>query len=243
MRTSTTASVLTAAAVHLAPGVTSLGPVRRAVKLNALSGVGRSDHIALTFDDGPDPTSTPLFLQALDELDVHATFFLLGSMLIRSPSLGRDLVSAGHEVAIHGWDHRPLPSRGPRSTFQDIARATETVRNICELEPLFYRPPYGVMTWASHFAAKRLALTPILWTTWGRDWRRSASRESVHRDVVRHLHPGGTILLHDSDCTSAPRCWRSTLEALPTIIAAARDRGVEVGPLRDHGMRYDGLAS
>ena len=223
-------------ALYLAPGATALGHVRRLARLDAVSGVGRLDHVALTFDDGPDPASTPQFLRALDHLDVRATFFLLGSMLQRHPGVGRDLVSAGHEVAIHGWDHRPLPLRGPATTFGDISRARDAVRSICGTEPSFYRPPYGVMSWAAHVSARRLGLTPVLWTTWGRDWRRSAHGESVRRDVVERLAPGGTILLHDSDCTSAPESWRATLDALPSMVAAVRNLGLELGPLGDHGL-------
>jgi hypothetical protein len=49
------------------------------------------------------------------------------------------------------------------------------------------------------------------------------------------LRGGGTVLLHDSDCTSAPGSWRTTLGALPRLLGTWRDRGWEVGPLREHG--------
>jgi len=91
------------AAVHAAPALTSIGPLRRAL-LPALSGQGRPDHVALTFDDGPDPQSTPAFTELLHDR-VRATFFLLGHMVSRATSLTRELVAAGHEVAVHGWHH------------------------------------------------------------------------------------------------------------------------------------------
>ncbi len=76
----------------------------------------------------------------------------------------------------------------------------------------------------------------MLWTAWGRDWQTDATAASVRSNVRKQLGPGGTILLHDSDCTSAPQSWRATLDALPSIVAAARNQGLEVGPLRDHGL-------
>jgi hypothetical protein len=91
------------------------------------------------------------------------------------------------------------------------------------------------MSTAAHLAARRLALTPVLWTCWGEDWTARATPESVHRTVTADLDGGGTILLHDSDCTSAPAAWRSTLGALPRILDTCGQRGYEVGPLRDHG--------
>jgi peptidoglycan/xylan/chitin deacetylase (PgdA/CDA1 family) len=101
-----------ALAAHAAPALTSIGPLRRRL-LPRLAGVGVPGHVALTFDDGPDPASTPAFLQVLDEHQVKATFFLLGQMLWAAPALGRDLVQAGHEIAVHGWAHRPMLLRCP----------------------------------------------------------------------------------------------------------------------------------
>ena len=90
-----------------------------------LAGRGRPDHVALTFDDGPDPLSTPHFLRLLDARGIRATFFLLGSMAARSPGLVREMAAAGHEIAVHGWHHRPLLLRGPRATCDDLARARD----------------------------------------------------------------------------------------------------------------------
>lgn len=225
-----------ASALYLAPTVTALAPVRRLSGLDSLSGVGSSSRVALTFDDGPDIESTPYFIRLLEELDVRATFFVLGRMVQRHPAVARDLVNAGHEIGIHGWDHRPLPLRGPVATLNDISRATELVREVCGVEPQFYRPPYGVLSWSALGSAHRLGLSPVLWTTWGRDWRSRADVDSVENDVLRHLGPGGTILLHDSDCTSASGSWRATLGAVPQIISAIRNAGLEPGPLREHDI-------
>ena len=57
----------------------------------------------------------------------------------------------------------------------------------------------------------------MLWTAWGRDWRADATPESVVGDVLDGYVDGGTVLLHDSDCTSAPECWHATLGALPAL--------------------------
>ncbi|MFK0025968.1 hypothetical protein [Streptomyces sp. NPDC090798] len=76
----------------------------------------------------------------------------------------------------------------------------------------------------------------MLWTCWGEDWTARAIPESVHRTVTADLDGGGTILLHDSDCTSAPGAWRSALGALPRILDTCTERGYEVGPLCDHGQ-------
>ncbi|WP_055489261.1 polysaccharide deacetylase family protein [Streptomyces sp. TP-A0356] len=234
LRTAARAALPALAAAHAAPVVSTFGPLRNRV-MPRLSGRGRADHVALTFDDGPDPLSTPLFLRLLADRGVHATFFVLGSEAHRSPGLVREIAAAGHEIGIHGWLHRPLLLRGPRATYDDFARARDTVAAITGRQPRLFRPPYGVMSTAAHLAARRLGLTPVLWTCWGEDWTARATPDSVHRTVTADLDGGGTILLHDSDCTSAPGAWRSALGAVPRILDTCAQRGYAVGPLRDHG--------
>ncbi|MDT0479531.1 polysaccharide deacetylase family protein [Streptomyces doebereineriae] len=221
-------------AAHTAPVVSTFGPLRNRF-MPRLSGRGRPDHVALTFDDGPDPLSTPQFLRLLAERQVRATFFLLGREAHRSPGLVGEIAAAGHEIGIHGWLHRPLLLRGPGATYDDFARARDTVADITGARPTLFRPPYGVMSTAAHLAAHRLGLTPVLWTCWGEDWTSRATPASVHRTVTTDLDGGGTILLHDSDCTSAPGAWRAALGALPLILDTCEQHGYEVGRLRDHG--------
>ncbi|MFJ6892893.1 polysaccharide deacetylase family protein [Streptomyces hokutonensis] len=235
LRTALPALPLLAAAAYAAPVVSTYGPFRNRA-MPRLSGRGRPDHVALTFDDGPDPLSTPLFLRLLDERRVHATFFLLGNQAVRAPGLVREIAAAGHEIAVHGWLHRPLLLRGPRATHDDLARARDTVGDLTGRTPRLFRPPYGVMSTVAHLAARRLDLTPVLWTAWGEDWRARATPESVHRTVTADLRGGGTILLHDSDCTSAPGSWRATLGAVPRILDTCAMRGLSVGPLQAHAV-------
>jgi peptidoglycan/xylan/chitin deacetylase (PgdA/CDA1 family) len=234
VRAAALAALPALAAVHAAPVVSTFGPLRNRV-MPRLSGRGHAGHVALTFDDGPHPLSTPLFLRLLAERGVQATFFLLGSEVRRSPGLVREIEAAGHEIGIHGWLHRPLLLRGPRATYDDFARARDIVAEITGRRPRLFRPPYGVMSASAHVAARRLGLTPVLWTCWGEDWTARATPESVHRTVTADLDGGGTVLLHDSDCTSAPGAWRSALGAVPRILDTCEQRGFEVGPLRDHG--------
>jgi peptidoglycan-N-acetylglucosamine deacetylase len=224
------------AAVHAAPVISTFGPLRNRV-MPDLSGQGRADHVALTFDDGPDPLSTPLFLRALADRGVQATFFLLGVEASRAPGLVREIAAAGHQIAVHGWRHRPLLLRGPRATYDDLARARDTVGDLTGRTPRLFRPPYGVMSTAAHLSARRLGLTPVLWTCWGEDWTAQATPQSVYRTVTADLRGGGTVLLHDSDCTSAPGAWRSALGALPRILDTCEQRGLRVGPLREHAVR------
>jgi peptidoglycan/xylan/chitin deacetylase (PgdA/CDA1 family) len=218
---------------HAAPALAAIGPVRRRL-LPVTAGTGRPHHVALTFDDGPHPDATPEILRRLDGAGVHATFFLLGEMVAQHPDIARRIVAAGHEVAVHGYEHRLLLTRSVSATMRDLARATAVITDVTRTTPRWWRPPYGVASTTAVVTARRLGLTPMLWTCWGRDWTGSATAESIERTVLRRLTGGGTILLHDSDHVAAPRCWQATVDALPAILTACRVRGWQVGPLRDH---------
>jgi peptidoglycan/xylan/chitin deacetylase (PgdA/CDA1 family) len=221
--------------VHAAPALGGVSPV--GVRFTpALVGVGRKGHVALTFDDGPDPESTPQFLDALDGLGWRATFFMLGDMTRRDPGLARAVAERGHEIAVHGDVHGNMLRRTPGHARDDIRRAFDTVATATEVAPRWFRPPFGISSYASLRAARRLGMTTVLWTTWGRDWRREATPDTVVADVTRRYLDGGTVLLHDSDCTSYPGSWRSALGALPRLADEFATRGLTVGPVGDHGI-------
>ena len=144
-----------AVAGHGAPGLTAIGPVRRAL-FPRLAGLGRPGHVALTFDDGPDPGCTPDVLAALDRAQVRATFFMLGPMARANRGLAADVAAAGHEIGVHGWAHRYATLRGPRALLDDLARASDALADATGTVPRLYRPPYGVLS-AGALAAARPA--------------------------------------------------------------------------------------
>jgi peptidoglycan-N-acetylglucosamine deacetylase len=220
-------------ATHFLPSVLTVPALHRRV-VPRLSGRTKSRHIALTFDDGPNPVSTPLVLDELERLDVRATFFLLGNEMAAHPSTARSIVARGHEVAVHGWAHLPHLLRTPSGVHNDVARAFRAILATTGVRPRFWRPPNGIVTGSGLVIARRLGLQPVLWTADGQDWRADATPASVVARVDRQLDAGGTVLLHDSDVTSAAGSWRTTLAALPDLVDLCRDRGCLVGPLGEH---------
>ncbi|MGP3925839.1 polysaccharide deacetylase family protein [Streptomyces sp. 8N616] len=234
--TVTAVAALATAGWHFGPAATWLPALRRAVS-PALDGQGDPRHVALTFDDGPDPRSTPHFLRELDRLSVRATFFVLGAELERYAGLGRRIVAEGHELAVHGWRHEWPWYPRPRRDLRDVSRAADAVLRIGGVRPLWYRPAYGVLTGGRWAAARRAGLQPVLWSVWGHDWTAEANPAGVLSEMTRSLRGGATVLLHDSDRTSAPDAWRAALGALPGLVTVCRERGLEVGPLGGHGLQ------
>jgi peptidoglycan-N-acetylglucosamine deacetylase len=228
------AAVTTAAIAGWAAPALLRGRVLRTAVCPGLAGLGPPDRIALTFDDGPDPDATPAVLEALDHLGVTATFFMLGAQVVRNPQVAAAVVAAGHEAAVHGFTHRNHLARGPLDVCRDVTRAASVVAAATGTRPTWFRPPYGVLTSASLVAARRAGLRPVLWTAWGRDWE-DRSPAQVVATVQGQLTLGGTVLLHDSDCTTpVAGSWRATVAALPLLAELADQLGCQLGPLRDH---------
>jgi peptidoglycan/xylan/chitin deacetylase (PgdA/CDA1 family) len=236
LATAATTGAALIAVAHAGPAVTSWPALRRRT-MPGLSGIGDPGHVALTFDDGPHPQATPRLLDVLDRHAVRATFFMLGSQALKYPGAARLVAAAGHEIALHGHEHHLLLRRGAAATYDDLRRGRDALADVLGTVPTWWRPPYGALTTPALLAVGRLGLRPVLWTAWGRDWTATATRESVIRTVSRSLRGGGTVLLHDSDVTAAPGCWRATLAAVPALIEHCKGRGWSVGPLADHGIR------
>lgn len=224
-------------AIVASPSLVSIGPLRRAITPALapaqLSGLSSRNHVALTFDDGPDVASTPSFIRLLDELGVTATFFVLGAHLGDGVLL-REMAAAGHGIGVHGWDHRPVALTGPRVLLDGLRRTRDRIEDVTGAAVCWYRPPYGLLTPHACWAADRAGLRTVLWSAWGRDWERRATPSSVAGLVTEQLRPGGTVLLHDSDRTSAPGSWRTTLIAAELLVQRWLAAGLEVGGLESH---------
>jgi peptidoglycan/xylan/chitin deacetylase (PgdA/CDA1 family) len=215
-----------ALAGYLLPGLAGAWPALRAplgVEDRTSSGRG----YALTFDDGPHPQGTPAVLEILRRERVLATFFLVGEQVLRNPALAREIVDAGHAIALHCHRHRNLLRLTPRQVHEDIARAHEIIVTHTGRSPELYRPPYGVLNAAALRLARARGWRTLLWSHWGRDWDARATPASIAARVTDGVDAGAVLLLHDADDYSAPGSWRRTADALPRVLAELAERGLE----------------
>lgn len=199
--------------------------LRAALGVEGTTASGRG--YALTFDDGPHPEGTPAVLEILRREGVHATFFLVGEQVMRDPALAREVVDAGHEVALHCHRHRNLLRLTPSQVREDIARAEEVIVTHTGRSPSLYRPPYGVLSPSALRIARAHGWRTLLWSHWGRDWEKRATAASITARVTDGAGEGAVLLLHDADDYSAPDSWRRTVDALPRILDTLAQRGLE----------------
>ena len=203
--------------------------------------------VALTFDDGPSPETTPKVLDALDEAGVKATFFVIGRKVKLYPELVRDIVARGHAVGVHGYDHDRLFSlRTPESIRLDLARAIEVITAASGEAPTLFRPPIGHTSPRIAGALEAFDFTVVGWSVKGLDGLAGARADRVAARIVPHLKDGAIVLLHDAaeneDFTPA------SLAALPKILAAMTrknlpgvrvDAWLEAADARDSAPDHD----
>jgi peptidoglycan-N-acetylglucosamine deacetylase len=191
-----------------------------------------ADGVALTFDDGPHSRGTPAVLEALAAADARATFFVIGEQVARHRTVAREIVAAGHAVALHGARHRNLLRLTPAAVAGDLDEGAAVLAGTLGVAPAVHRAPYGIYSWPALAAVRARGWAPVLWSRWGRDWTRRATGASVAARAADGIRAGDIVLLHDADDYSAPGCWRATAAALPRILERIADAGLRAVPLR-----------
>jgi peptidoglycan/xylan/chitin deacetylase (PgdA/CDA1 family) len=182
--------------------------------------------VALTFDDGPHPEGTPAVLELLARAGHRAMFFMVGEQVERRPSLVREVADQGHAIALHGYRHRFQPRLGERTLEDDMRRGYEAIGDATGLEPDYHRPPYGAYSPSGLRLARDAGLKPLLWSRWGKDWRKFTTPPRIARRVTRAIVLGDVILLHDADFYSAKGSHRRTVAALELIVAELKAREI-----------------
>ena len=152
--------------------------------------------VALTIDDGPDGRVSPRLLDLLAEREVRASWFLLTERAEQHPDLVSRMLDEGHEVALHGLDHRRVSTMPALEVAGYLAMARERLEQVTRTPVTRYRPPYGSQSLTSFRAARDLGLQVVVWSADAQDWiDRDAS--SVARDASEATTPGGILLLHE----------------------------------------------
>lgn len=189
--------------------------------------------VALTFDDGPHPTWTPLILDALERAACVATFFVVGRCVAEHPEIVRDARRRGHEIGMHLFSHERS------AVYDDVRFRDELCRSKAQLEDLLGEParwlrfPYGTKGRQSPRAVfEEHGVRVAHWTYSSLDSQLADPGRMVAR-VDAGLRPGVIVLLHDNLADAGPslpapyRAERNaTLAALPGIAGRLRARGL-----------------
>lgn len=181
--------------------------------------------VALTFDDGPSPDTTPRVLAQLNSAGVPATFFLVGKKVERHPELVRDIVQAGHQVGLHGYAHDRLFSlRRPAHVAADVRRSQAVLERAGAPLPTLFRPPIGFVSHFTVNGARQAGVTLVGCSARALDGFHGASPDKVAARLVRALAPGALLAMHDA--AEHDDHVPASVEALPRVLRELRERGL-----------------
>lgn len=180
--------------------------------------------VALTFDDGPDELMTPRVLDVLKKHAVHATFFLVGKKISGNKELVRRMIEEGHLVANHTFSHKNrFPLASSENVDKELSECDEAILGVTGKRPLLFRPPFGVTNPIIAKAVLRKGYKTIGWSIRSFDTVENKGRDAVCNRIVKNLHPGAVILLHD-------RCKDADV-LLSILIAEIQECGYTIVPL------------
>lgn len=154
--------------------------------------------VALTFDDGPNPSVTPGLLDLLDAHQARATFFLIGRHVRAFPKLSREIAARGHQIGNHTETHPNLAFLSSRNIARELNLCREAIASAVGREPRWMRPPFGFRGPQVGPAVRRLGYAGVvMWSQWAWDWKPQPAAPVIHR--LRRVTGGDIVLLHDGD--------------------------------------------
>ncbi|MET7747000.1 glycosyltransferase [Micromonospora sp. NPDC005367] len=182
--------------------------------------------IALTFDDGPDPTWTPEILQVLAKYDVKATFFVLGSQVARHPALVRQMSAEGHELGVHTFTHPDLANLPGWRRRLEYAQTQLAMASAAGVETSLIRFPYSSFAnaiddrdWPLVTEAGQLGYLTVLNDTDSLDWERPGADKAIG-NAIPPGYSGAITLWHDAGGDRS-----QTVAALDRYIPLMKERG------------------
>ena len=212
-----------------AQGMAANNPSKAIFRVNTKSKV-----VAITFDDGPHPTFTPLLLNALREERVKATFFVLGKQVNKHPEIAVRIHKEGHELGNHGYSHMAMRHLNQNQIYKEIKKTEKVIARHVGVRTNLFRPPYGEMVPAIVKVNNQLGYRLIRWSIDPKDWDQHQNASTITRHVESKVRPGDIILFHDGGANQ-----KETIRAVRTIVRDLKKRGYQFVTISQL-MKYGG---
>ncbi len=194
----------------------------------------RDKVVALTFDDGPNPSTTGQILDALSEYGGRATFFVLGNRAEQCPDTVKKIYENGNEIGNHSYDHQDFKKLSSEDMLQEIEKTNDIVFGVVGARPILVRPPYGSI---SQELAEEIGKACVLWTVDPEDWKHRDA-DIDYDNVMSIVKDGDVVLMHDiyqESAKAAKRIIKDLTEdgyklvTVSQMIQIAEARGKDVG--------------
>jgi peptidoglycan-N-acetylglucosamine deacetylase len=174
-------------------------------------------YIAMTFDDGPNPETTPRLLDILKQRNIKATFFMIGQNAQANPKIVQRILAEGHEIGNHSWTHPQLSKLSDERVTEEINKTQAAIKDACGYTPILLRPPYGAITARQKdWIEKQFGLSVIIWSVDPFDWKRPGA-SVIEQRILAGARPGAIVLSHD--------IHKQTVDAMPATLDALAAKG------------------
>lgn len=177
--------------------------------------------ILLTFDDGPNPETTPLILKKLNEHSIKAIFFCVGENVEKYHELSNQIIAEGHLIANHTYSHKDINMLA-KNVDNSIAKCSVAIENATGTIPKYFRPPHGQIGFFTESIIAKQKLKNVMWSLLTYDYKNNFNIVSFVVD--KYLESNSVIVLHDS--------LKSKLiieKSIDLIYSTAKEKGFEIG--------------
>src|SRR5260221_3269725 len=174
-------------------------------------------YIAMTFDDGPSPETTPRLLDILKQRNIKAPFLVIGKNAERNPAIVKRILAEGHEIGNHSWTHPQLSKLSDDRVTEEINKTQNAIKEASGYTPVLMRPPYGAITARQKdWIEKQFGLSVIIWSVDPFDWKRPEA-SVIEQRILAGARPGAIVLSHD--------IHKQTVDAMPATLDALAAKG------------------
>lgn len=185
----------------------------------------KEEGIILTFDDGPNPSTTPQVLEILNEFNLKATFFIIGKEAEKHPDIVAKIYAEGHLIGNHSYSHSNyMTFFNSKKMIKDFEAARVIIKDIIGVSPNYFRPPLGLTSPKYTKMLDKVNYQSIGWTYRSFDTMIDDKKTLIDKTIKAIKSNNKSILLfHDTKNT--------TIEALPEILKYIKDNGIKVANL------------
>ena len=169
--------------------------------------------VYLTFDDGPNDSTTSDILKILEREKVKGTFFCIGNNVVKNPEIFKEITEKGHRVGNHSMSHVNGWKVMKNKYLKDIEKAAKIIKSN------LFRPPYGKLNFSSTSQLKK-KFEIVMWDINSGDFDKTLSYSKVIENVLKNARNGSIIVLHDNK-----KFKHLTLNALLPIIKGLKNKG------------------
>ena len=180
--------------------------------------------LALTYDDGPNDSSTLPLLEVLAKYGVKATFFLIGRHVRSRPAIARKIAEAGHAIGNHTYSHPNLIFASLKKLRRELEICERVLTETIGEHARLFRPPFGAKRPAILRTVHSMGFKPIKWSVTCYDWKPTTA-DRVEQHAVRQIRGGDLILMHDGDHSQMGADRSHTVEATERLIRRYHDQG------------------